>query len=532
MENRNSYFKPLIVNTDFYLQFFPAMEGGKALDVKEVMSYLTDLGYQNYDMRELNEAVKASEPRQVLIGKSEGNAFNEKIVLSISTDNMLVRCKFYPPAEGRKAITKEDVADALAHEKIVYGLDTNLINSLLHEREYCTEYLIGKGTPPTLGRDAKIEYYFSTSKSLKPKHNTDGSVNYHDLNIISRVEKNQLLAKLIPSVPGKPGKTILGEELKPKDVKNLKLSYANNIYMSDDGTELYSEVTGHASLVQGKVFVSAVYEVPADVDNSIGDINYPGNVLVKGNVKSGFVIHANGNIVVEGVVEGAQLYAGGQIIVQRGIHGMGKGLLSAEGNIVIKFIEGATVISGGYVETESIIQSMVSANTEVIVNGGKGLVRGGTVRVSSKVSARVIGSTMGIATNIEAGIEPKKLEHFNKIQQEAKNIAKKIEVVRPILVNYSEKLKQGITLPPDKVEYMKTQVMTMKTLQAQLAPITEEINRLRMEFISAGRAKVEVQDVIYPGVTIKISDVSVTTKSERKYCKFVKDGAEIKVMNL
>ena len=175
---------------------------------------------------------------------------------------------------------------------------------------------------------------------------------------------------------------------------------------------------------------------------------------------------------------------------------------------------------------------MVSANTEVIVNGGKGLVRGGTVRVSSKVSARVIGSTMGIATNIEAGIEPKKLEHFNKIQQEAKNIAKKIEVVRPILVNYSEKLKQGITLPPDKVEYMKTQVMTMKTLQAQLAPITEEINRLRMEFISAGRAKVEVQDVIYPGVTIKISDVSVTTKSERKYCKFVKDGAEIKVMNL
>jgi hypothetical protein len=522
MENRNSYFKPLIVNTDFYLQFFPAMEGGKALDVKEVMSYLTDLGYQNYDMRELNEAVKASEPTQVLIGKSEGNAFNEKIVLSISTDNMLVRCKFYPPAEGRKAITKEDVADALAHEKIVYGLDTNLINSLLHEREYCTEYLIGKGTPPTLGRDAKIEYYFSTSKSLKPKHNTDGSVNYHDLNIISRVEKNQLLAKLIPSVPGKPGKTILGEELKPKDVKNLKLSYANNIYMSDDGTELYSEVTGHASLVQGKVFVSAVYEVPADVDNSIGDINYPGNVLVKGNVKSGFVIHANGNIVVEGVVEGAQ----------RGIHGMGKGLLSAEGNIVIKFIEGATVISGGYVETESIIQSMVSANTEVIVNGGKGLVRGGTVRVSSKVSARVIGSTMGIATNIEAGIEPKKLEHFNKIQQEAKNIAKKIEVVRPILVNYSEKLKQGITLPPDKVEYMKTQVMTMKTLQAQLAPITEEINRLRMEFISAGRAKVEVQDVIYPGVTIKISDVSVTTKSERKYCKFVKDGAEIKVMNL
>lgn len=274
---------------------------------------------------------------------------------------MLVRASFYPPAETGRNITLEDIQDELAHEKIVYGIDENMVNALLREREYCTEYLIGKGTPPTIGKDAKIEYYFSTNQSLKPKHNEDGSVNYHELNIISKVEKDQLIARLIPAVPGQPGHDVFGNELKPREVQSLRLSYANNIYVSDDGTELYSGVTGHASLVQGKVFVSGVYEVPADVDNSIGDINYPGNVSVKGNVKSGFVIHADGDIVVEGVVEGAELYAGGQIIVKRGIHGMGKGLLSAKGNVVIKFIEGATVKSGGYIETESIIQSKVSA---------------------------------------------------------------------------------------------------------------------------------------------------------------------------
>lgn len=532
MENRNSYFKPVIMDDKFYLEFFPPMDGGKALDVKEVISYLTDLGYHDYDMRELNEAILADSAVKVLIGNFAGGTVNEIVKLSLSVDDMLVRCKFYPPAEGGRPISKEIMLDALLHEKVVYGVDATMLHTLLQEREYCTEYLLAKGTPPTLGSDAKIEYYFSTRKSLKPKHNDDGSVNYHDLNIISKVEKDQLLAKLIPAVPGEPGKTVLGTELKPRDVQNLKLSYANNIRISEDGMELYSEVTGHASLVDGKVFVSAVYEVPADVDNSIGDINYPGNVLVKGNVKSGFVIHANGDIVVEGVVEGAQLYAGGQIIVQRGIHGMGKGLLSAKSNVVIKFIEGATVKSGGYVETESIIQSNVSANTEVVVSGGKGLIRGGKISVSNKVSARVIGSSMGVATHIEAGIEPRKMEHFNKLQQEAREIAKKIEVVRPILVTYSERLKAGVVLPPDKVNYMKTQVITLKTLQGQLAPITAEINQLRKEFISAGRAKVEVQDVIYPGVTIKISELSMTTKQERKYCKFVKDGAEIKVMNL
>ena len=55
-----------------------------------------------------------------------------------------------------------------------------------------------------------------------------------------------------------------GREIKPKQVRSLQLEYGNNIRVSEDKTELYSEVTGHASLVNGKVFVSDVYEVPAD----------------------------------------------------------------------------------------------------------------------------------------------------------------------------------------------------------------------------------------------------------------------------
>lgn len=532
MENRNSYFKPVIEGEKLLLDFFPAEEGGKPLDVKEVISYLTSEGYHEYDTRAIAEAVSSSVPEQIYVCRAKTNVIHEKVLVNLSLDAMLVRCTFYPASLGGRAVTREDIMDALANNKVVYGIDENIIGRLLSYREYCTEYLIGKGTPPALGRDAKIEYYFSTSKSLKPKHNEDGSVNYHDLNVISKVEANQLIAKLIPAVPGKAGCDVMGCELKPRDVKDLKLSFANNIRASEDGTELYSEVTGHASLVQGKVFVSSVYEVPADVDNSVGDINYPGNVSVKGNVKSGFVIYADGDIMVEGVVEGAKLYAGGQIIVQHGIHGMGKGVLSAKGNVITKFIEGATVKSGGYVETESIIQSKVSANTEVNVSGGKGFIRGGHVRAGSKVSARIIGSEMGTATSVEVGIEPEKLEHYQKLQEEAKDIAKKIDQIRPILVNYSEKLKAGVKLPPDKAHFMKTQVIALKTLQGQLAPINEEINSLRMNFVSAVRAKIEVQSVIYPGVNIKISELSMTTKSDRKFCQFYKADGEIKVANL
>lgn len=532
MENRNSYFKPVVEEDSFYLEIFPAMEGGRDLDIKEVMTYLSGQEYRDYDMKKLNMAIGSDVQEKVYIGKSMGKVFHEKVDISLSLDNMLVRCKFYPPSEDGRNLTRKDIQDALMQKNVIYGVDEELINKLLQSREYCTEYLIGKGTPPTMGKDAQIVYYFSTTKSLRPKHNEDGTVNYHELNIISKVEEGQRLAMLIPAVPGTAGKDVLGGALKPKEVKDLKLSYANNIRISEDGREIYSEVTGHASLVQGKVFVSGVYEVPADVDNSIGDINYPGNVYVKGNVKSGFIIHANGDIIVEGVVEGAQLYSGGQIIVKRGIHGMGKGLLSAKSNVVIKFIEGATVKCGGYVETESIIQSSVSANTEVIVSGGKGLIRGGHVRVSNKVSAKVIGSAMGVATHIEVGTDPKKLERYDKLQQEAKEVGRKIEQIRPILMNYSEKMKKGIALTTEQMYYMKTQIVALKALQQQYAPINEEVNRLRMEFMESGRARVEVQDMIYQGVTIKISELALTTKRERSHCRFYKDGGEIIVSNL
>ena len=285
-------------------------------------------------------------------------------------------------------------------------------------------------------------------------------------------------------------------------------------------------------MVNGKVFVSGVYEVPADVDNSIGDINYPGNVSVKGNVKSGFMIKAEGDTIVDGVVEGAQLYAGGQIIVQRGIHGMGKGLLNARGNIVIKFIEGATVRSGGYIDTESIIQSRVSANSEITVNGGKGFIMGGMVRAGSKITAKSIGSNMGTATMVEVGVEPEKLERFADLQRNAKEISQKIEKIRPVLVTYTEKMNSRVQLSPEQIEFVKKQVMALKTLQSQLAPINEEINTLRMEFVSANRAKVMIQNMIYPGVTIKISELSMTTKDTRHYCQFVKDNGEIKAVNL
>ena len=150
----------------------------------------------------------------------------------------------------------------------------------------------------------------------------------------------------------------------------------------------YSEVAGHATLEGDQIFVSNMYEVPANVDTSTGDIEYEGNVLVHGNVIAGYTIKAKGDIVVEGVVEGATLYAGGHIILKRGIQGMDRGVLRANGNVISKFIESATVEAGGYVTADAIMHSNISAKGDITVEGKKGYITGGTIRSGTQVWPR------------------------------------------------------------------------------------------------------------------------------------------------
>ena len=137
-------------------------------------------------------------------------------------------------------------------------------------------------------------------------------------------------------------------------MKKAHLEFGHNIEISEDRRRLTSLVDGHVSLVEGKVFVSDVYEVE-NVDLSTGNIDFEGSVQVNGNVSSNFVIRAGSNVIISGVVEGAYIEAGGNIIIARGMNGMAKGTLKAGGNIVAKFLENATASAGGYVSTESIL---------------------------------------------------------------------------------------------------------------------------------------------------------------------------------
>lgn len=528
----NSYFQLEIRDDGVFLKIFPPKEQGITLSVNEVTTYLNSQNYTNYDLKELNSAIQSRKFSEVRVGENNGIAVNESMVMKISSDNMMVVCNFYPSSEKGSKMDAQEIVKDLQFRGIRFGIKQEEIIRFLSERLYCTEYIMAEGQPPVHGKDASIQYFFNTDVNLKPKKNEDGSVDYHELSTISHVKQGDLLAKLDKEDPGVPGKDVFGQDIKPRTVKSLRLSYANNITLSEDQTEIYSNVTGHASLVDGKVFVSDVYEVPADVDNSVGNINYQGNIHIAGNVKSGFQIYAKGDIVVDGVVEDAILQSESQIIVKRGIHGMGRGVLKASGNIICKFIENATVVSGGYVETESIILSQVSAASEVRVEGLKGFITGGVIRAGGVVEALTIGSEMGAPTRIEVGVEPEKKERFLTLQKMIQQTNKEIAQIKPVLTSYSEKLSRGEQIAKDKLHYVQQLVYSMQEKQKAVDEAQTEYLQLHTEMMRGNNAKVKVKNTIYPGVTVSISDLSVNMHEKRSFCQLVKQQGEIVIQSL
>lgn len=530
---KNGYFQLIVKGGDTYALIIPPIEGGAPVDVNRLTGYLDRNLLNQYDLKALAAACKdVSNQTEVRVGMAPFRPFNECMEVDISLDKMLVFCRFYPPSEGGDYMYSDDIVQQLMMSKVKYGIDQEAIDSFLGDKEYNKDYILAKGKPPRQGTDAKVQYHFNTSPNTKPKRNPNGTVDYHDLNTVSMVREGQVLATLIPADKGEDGCDVYGNVIKPRSVKEVKLEFGNNITLSEDRMQISSDVIGHATLNDGKVFVSDVLDIPADVDTSTGDIHYEGAVLIHGNVKSGFVVEAKGDVVIEGVVEGAKVISDGQIVIKQGIHGMNKGSLEAKGSILCKFIENATVNSGGYIETEGILHSKVSAYSEIRVHGKKSIVVGGVVRAGSLIEVEDLGSEMGTATLLEVGIDPSKKAHYNDLQKAVVAKKKELDTIKPILASFSEKIASGVAVPKDKLLYVQKLAVSFRETQTEVASLRSELEVLHAEIMNTSHAKVKVLKTIYQGVTITISDVSLTTKNSRQYCQFVKDNGEVTVKNL
>lgn len=522
------YYEIQYKENGVFLTVYPPVGKGKRVESREIVERLTLKKVKDFK-RELVEdtAMKALKIPVKIAEHQEEHRIDSVVNVSTSADKMKASIVLTPP-DGGKVPDMQHIIEALSKQSVVYGVDKATLENLVKYPVYNQNFTIANGTPSVKGQNGKINYHFDIHRESKPTILEDGRVDFRELNLIESVQAGQILCSLLPPLPGVPGKTVVGTDIPAIDGKPGVLPKGKNVEITPDGQSLMASINGQVSYIDGKVNVFANYEVAADVDNSTGNIDFIGNVIIRGNVLSGFVVDAGGNVEVWGVVEGAVIKAGGDIILRRGMQGLGKGELISGGDIIAKYIENSTIEARGDIKSEAIMHSNVKCGNKLELSGRKGLLVGGTCKVGKEVSAKVIGSYMATVTDIEVGTDPSLKDHYKNLKQEIAQIEEDIKKADQA-ITLLKKLEAIGQLTPEKQDIMAKSVRTKLYYSNRIEQLKEELVAIELKLQEEANGKVKAFSYIYPGTKVTIGTCMKYIKENMQNCSLYRDGADIKV---
>lgn len=524
----DGFYEIKYLSDGVYLTVFPSLASGKKVDARDVVDKLTRKLVRGFNREVIEMTVKKADKAAVRIADAQEELkINASATVMISPDKMKAYITFSSP-EGGRMMTLEEVLDTLAKNGVIYGVNKTNLETIIKYPVFNEMICIAEGYPPVNGQNGKIEFHFQVKKEAKPTIMEDGRVDFRELNLIESVTQGQKLCTLIAPMKGVPGKTVFGTDIPALDGKPATLPKGRNVSPSEDGAALIANISGQVDFIDGKVNVFSTYEVPADVDNSTGNVYFVGNVIVRGNVLSGFVVEAGGNVEVWGVVEGAVIKAGGDIILRRGMQGMGKGTLISGGDIIARYIEHSNVEARGDIKSEAIMHSNVKCGNRLELAGRKGLLVGGTCKVGKEIVAKVIGSHMATVTDIEVGTDPSLRERYKAIKEEISNAdsdLKKADQAITIL----KKLEMAGALTPEKQEILAKSVRTKLFYTTRIGELKEELVQIEAKLQQDAYGKIRCMNYIYPGTKVAIGSCLMYVRENLQYCTLYRDGADIRV---
>lgn len=437
--------------------------------------------------------------------------------VALSADKMTARMTLLAPAGDGAALDTLEIIDQVHNEwGVTTGVDTALIRTMVENQRYYRTVEIARGTPAEKGADGRLEYLFKTNHTFTPKLLDDGRVDYHDLDTYSRVEAGDGLVRRIPPHEGVDGVNVMGEVVPGIAGAQAKMPKAKGAHLSPDESTLVADKSGRVDIVNHQVEVSDIYSVNGDVDLSTGDIDFPGDVRIWGNVISGMTVKASGSIEVNGTVEAATLIAGSDILLKKGIQGMDKGSLVAGGNIISRFIERCTA-QASHIHADYIVHSQVSARERIELKGKHGRAAGGTLRAGRMVSARTIGSPGGDRTEVEVGILPETQTKLKDLETERTQL--KAQLDRLAMLGEAE------PADPARREIWQKLVAGRDGVQAAYDKVNDDIAACREAMSRSSGGKVHVTGVVYQGVRIVIDQAPYMVPTSLEYATFkYRDG--------
>ncbi len=430
----------------------------------------------------------------------------------VSHDNM--KAYLYLPDSIMYDYTVPDVQEALKKSGVSYGILEGSIQDVIDARMFGREVLIAQGDEPKDGVDGYYEYKFNKDFSKKPKASPDGSVDYWSIKMLETVTEGQEVAVYHPAVQGTDGMDVKGKMVLAKRGRDLAPLKGKGFDRSADGLSYTAQTDGKIEMRNDRITISSVYEIGGDVDLSIGNIDFRGDVVIHGGVCSGATVKATGTITIDGIVEGARIEAGRDIVLRSGVMGASRASITTRGNIFAKFFEYTRVHANGFIQADVFLNCQVSCGENIILEGKKASIIGGEVGAIQGIVVNTLGSNGQVRTKVKIG-------NGSSVMRRIGILKSKIQVEKANL----DKIERGLKVLKDmKSDPRRTELLRVKIRDAALlAEDTAELEKLEDQLERARGGSVKVIGRVYPGVCVEIDELKLQVQEEKKGLEFTRD---------
>lgn len=443
----------------------------------------------------------------------------------LSADKLFAWMIVFPPVGEGAELTRELIYQAMITQGISYGVNTQLVDRLPRDdRRYFTLFLVAKGKPAFDGKNGNIVDNFPRVIERILEVDEYDQVDYTALNLIRNVKQGQEICRLIKPTEGEPGRTVLDQEVPAKSGKSVPLPQGKNTEISEDGLSLLASIAGHVEFSGRGFQVKPVLDIPGNVDFSVGDISFLGDVCVHGDICSGFTVRATGSITVGGVVEACIVEAGRDLVVAQGIQGDSQAIIRAQRNVFAKYLENSCVYAKENIEAECIINCNVYCDGSVQIRAGRGSIIGGQTRSAREINANIVGSRVGNRTDVMLGGQPCEDYDVDTLTREIKELEQTLTQTErqpdsPAKNGRIGKLRMQILVTKSKLDQSRKE-RDQIAQQAQEVPEGEEApppRRMRCT-------------TVHPGVVLSIDGVTYHFRDQVSPCSATLSDGEIRLI--
>lgn len=412
-------------------------------------------------------------------------------------------------------------------EKIIFPLEDNQIKPFLDrlvELEKSGErILIAEGNPPKSGKPKIIEL----KKEITNKIGTiddKGRIDYKEKEAFTIVNKDEVIAEIIPAIESEEGLDVTGQKIPAKIVGESLYKIGQNLSKDPENPSLLiAECDGVLEIDEnGKIHIQNKLTIDGNVNLTTGNIHFPGTIEINGSVEPGFVVEADGNVLIHNNVDDAKVISGGNIIVLNGIMGKEHVYIEAKETVKCKFSQNAEIKAGNEIFIkESAIQ--VRAYSKKIITI-KGSIIGGDLIARHHIIVDTAGSSSGVKTYLTVGRDPEIEAKMITLSHQHSELSKNLkDIIDELTLLFGEdfinRIKTALPrMPKQRRETASKLIKDMSNINNEITKIKAEREKFKNLLSFEKPPFITISNETYPEVYIRIADAikKIETRLQHK----------------